>query len=57
MLEDFHDVLDTKDVCQILGIGRKTAYRLLNSGELPNRRIGRNYKICKDSLIEYLKKK
>lgn len=57
MLEDYQDVLDTKDICQILRIGRKTAYRLLNSGELPCRRIGRNYKIRKDAVIEYLQKR
>lgn len=57
MLDNYHDVLNTTDVCTILRIGRKTAYRLLNSGEIPCRRIGRNYKVRKDALIEYLQKR
>lgn len=57
MLEEYHDVLDTADICTILRIGRKTAYQLLNSGEIPCKRIGRKYKISKASLIEYLQKK
>lgn len=54
MLENYRDVLDTKDLCEILRIGRKTAYSLLTSGEIPCRRIGRKYRIRKDSVIEYL---
>ncbi len=54
MLENYHDVLDVKDVCNALRIGRKTAYRLLHEGKIPYRRIGRNYKIRKDAIISYL---
>jgi excisionase family DNA binding protein len=41
-------------MCVVLRIGRKTAYSLLQSGEIPYRRIGRNYKIRKDAVIAYL---
>lgn len=57
MLENYPDVLEVKDICSILRIGRKTAYQLLNSGKIPHRRIGRIYKICKDAVIDYLQKK
>lgn len=57
MLENFPDVLEVKDICSILRIGRKTAYQLLNSGKIPYRRIGRNYKIRKDAVIDYLQEK
>lgn len=57
MLEEYHDVLNTSDICAILRIGRKTAYQLFRSGELPCRRIGRHYKVSKASLIEYLQNK
>ena len=57
MLDEYTDVLNTTDICTILRIGRKTAYQLLNSGEIPCKRIGRQYKISKASLIEYLQKK
>lgn len=54
MLENYPDVLEVKDICSILRIGRKTAYQLLQSGSIPYRRIGRNYKIRKDAVIHYL---
>ena len=54
MLENYNEVLNIKDICAILRIGRKTAYHLLQNGEIPYRRIGRNYKIRKDAIIEYL---
>lgn len=54
MLENYNEVLNIKDICAILRIGRKIAYHLLQNGEIPYRRIGRNYKIRKDAIIEYL---
>lgn len=54
MLDDYQDVLDIKDMCKALRIGRKTAYKLLQNGQIPYRKIGRNYKIRKDSIINYL---
>lgn len=56
MLDNYQDVLDIKDMCQILRIGRKTAYKLLQTGEIPYRKIGRNYKIRKEAIINYLEK-
>lgn len=57
MLENYPDVLEVKDICSVLRIGRKTAYQLLKSGKIPNRRIGRKYKIRKDAVIDYLQEK
>lgn len=54
MLENYHDVLNIKDMCTALKIGRKTAYRLLQEGKIPYRRIGRNYKISKQAIVSYL---
>ena len=56
MLEEYSDVLDVIDLCIILRIGRKKVYEILLTGEIPYKRIGRNYKIRKDAVIEYLKK-
>lgn len=54
MVENYQDVLDIKDMCKVLRIGRKTAYKLLQNDQIPYRKIGRNYKIRKDALITYL---
>ena len=55
MLDGYKDVLNIKEVCEILRIGRKTAYSLLKAGKLPYRKIGRCYKIPKAGLIRYLR--
>ncbi len=54
MLNKYNDVLAVKELCEILGIGKNTAYRLLQSGEIPSVRIGNQYKIPKCYLKEYL---
>ena len=55
MLETYNEVIDINDLCEILHIGRKSAYQLLKHGEIPYKRIGRIYRIRKDAVIEYLK--
>lgn len=54
MLENYPDVLNTSDICLILRISRKTAYKLLQSNVITCRKIGRNYKISKEAIIKYL---
>ena len=55
MLEKYKDVLEVEDLCEILGIGRNTAYKILKNNIIPNRRIGRKYIIPKCGVINYLK--
>ena len=40
----------------ILGIGRNTAYELVRSGQIRSIRIGKQLRIPKQTLIEYLTK-
>ena len=40
----------------ILGIGRNTAYELARSGQIRRIRIGKQLRIPKQALIEYLTK-
>lgn len=53
----FDEILTVDEVCEILYIGRNTAYTLLGSGELPGFRIGRVWKIPRVSLEEYITNK
>lgn len=46
--------LKVEDLMPILGIGRNTAYELVRSGKIRSIRIGRQLRIPKDALIEYL---
>lgn len=47
-------VLTPAEAMDILGVGKNTMYRLLNSGELRGVRVGRSWKITGDALEEYL---
>lgn len=50
----FPPILTPADVMDILHIGKNTAYRLLNSGQLRGMRIGRSWKITADALEEFM---
>ena len=55
MLERYNDILTVDDMCDILHMGRNSIYNLLQSKEIPNKKIKNKYIIPKDNLIEYLK--
>ena len=46
--------LRVEDLMPILGIGRNTAYELVRCGKIRSIRIGRQLRITKDALVEYL---
>lgn len=54
MLKNYKDILSVEDLCEILSIGKNTAYRLLKSGEIKAIRIGKIYKIPQKYVKEYI---
>lgn len=55
MLEDYPDVLNTKEVMEILDITKNLLYELIHTKQLPAYRLGRKkWRINKNSLINYL---
>lgn len=46
--------LRVEDLMPILGIGRNTAYELVRSGQIRSVRIGRQLRIPKEAVQEYL---
>lgn len=54
MLENFPDILTVKQVQTILSIGRSKVYSILHSGELKCITIGRQIRIPKRYLLDYL---
>ena len=46
--------LRVEDLMPILGIVRNTAYELVRCGKIRSIRIGRQLRIPKDALVEYL---
>lgn len=54
ILKDFDDVLTFKELKVILGFGKNKVYKLLQNGEIPSTKIGRDYRILKINIINYL---
>ena len=54
---DLHDLpmtLRVEDLMPLLGIGRNTAYELIRSGQIRSVRIGRQIRIPREALLEFL---
>lgn len=47
---------EREDLMPLLGIGRNTAYELIRSGQIRSVRIGRQIRIPRDALLEFLRK-
>ena len=54
---ELSDLITVDELCELLSIGRNSAYSLLNSGDIKAFRIGRIWKISKESVFEYIKRK
>lgn len=55
MFKEYPDVVAVEDLRQMLGgISRKLAYKLLAENEIRSVRVGREYKIPKVCVINYL---
>ncbi len=50
------DLLSITDVCQELGMGKSWVYRRIQSGEIPSVKLGRNIKVKREDLEEYLER-
>ena len=55
-LHDMPMTLRVEELMPILGIGRNTAYQLIRSGQIRSVRIGRQIRIPRDALLEFLRK-
>lgn len=53
-IHEYPQVLDVTDIQEILNIGRRQAYELVNSGQFHTVRIGKRIKIPKNVFICWL---
>ena len=53
-LDDLPLVLRVEDLMSVLKVGRNAAYELVRSGQIRSVRIGRQIRIPKDAIREYL---
>ena len=54
MLDEYRDIISIQELCEILIIGKNSAYKLLNEKKISAFRIGNRWKIPKASVISYL---
>lgn len=54
MDNDFSPLVTIEELCEMLMIGRNAAYKLLTSGKIKSFRIGRVWKIPRDSIQTYI---
>ena len=53
--DDLPLCLSVKQVAEVLGIGRNTAYDLVRSGQIQSVRTGRQIRISTDAMISFFK--
>lgn len=53
--EAYSDLVTIEEVCDILAIGKNTAYRLLKNQEIAAFRIGRMWKVPRESVTNYIR--
>ena len=56
LFEKYPDIVGVQQLMEMLQIGQVLAYKLVKSGEIQSRKIGREYKIPKQSVVEYILK-
>lgn len=54
ILESYPDVLDVRDIKQIMNIGQRQAYELCNSGQFHVARAGTRIKVAKSVFLNWL---
>ena len=54
MFSKYPDVVSIKELTVMLNVSKNTAYELLKSGKLKSIKIGKQYRIPKQFVIEYL---
>ena len=52
--DTYSDLITVDELCDMLAIGKNTAYNLLNAQKIKAFRIGRTWKIARQAVIDYI---
>lgn len=52
--DTYSDLITVDELCDMLAIGKNTAYNLLNTKKIKAFRIGRTWKIGRQAVIDYI---
>ena len=53
-IEKYPDIVSVEQLMQMLNIGQVLAYKLVKCGDIKSRKVGREYKIPKINVINYV---
>ena len=56
LFKDYPDIVSVEQVSEMLKIGQVLAYRLVRSGDIKSRKVGRRYIITKQHIIDFVTK-
>ena len=56
MLNNTKDILTLKELQELLHIGKNTALRLVQSGEIEAFRVRKQWRVVRESVIRYIRK-
>lgn len=56
MLNNTKDILTLKELQEVLHIGKNTALRLVQSGDIEAFRVGKQWRIIKESIFKFTRK-
>lgn len=51
---NYNDMVNIDDLCEMLSIGKNSAYHLLKTQQIKSFKIGRTWKIPRESVSEYV---
>jgi len=55
VFKEYPDVLDVKQVSDLLGVSTRVVYRLLRDGTIVSLKIGREFRVPKVNVMRYVK--
>ncbi|MBP1543506.1 MAG: helix-turn-helix domain-containing protein [Oscillospiraceae bacterium] len=56
MLNNTKDILTIKDLQKLLHIGRNTALRLVQDGEIEGFKVGRQWRVTRENVGRYIRR-
>ena len=56
MLNNTKDILTLKELQELLHIGKNTALRLVQSSDIEGFRVGKQWRVMKESVAKYIRK-
>ena len=56
MLNNTKEILTLKELQELLHIGKNTALKLVQNGEIEGFRIGYQWRVLRESIIRYIKR-